>query len=73
MVAEGESLWMRFYVNGTHRGALYGLQATGRRVGVPAIEIARFAGGKIEESWCIGDELGLLLQLGVPNRLFEQD
>jgi predicted ester cyclase len=71
LVAEGEALWMRFYVHGTHLGALYGLQATGRRVGVPAIEIARFAGGKIEESWCIGDELGLLLQLGVPNRLLE--
>ena len=71
LVAERESLWMRFYVHGTHLGALYGLQATGKRVGVPAIEIARFAGGKIEESWCIGDELGLLLQLGVPNRLLE--
>lgn len=71
LVAESEALWMRFYVHGTHLGALYGLQATGQRVGVPAIEIARFAGGKIEESWCIGDELGLLLQLGVPNRLLE--
>jgi predicted ester cyclase len=71
LVAEGESLWMRFYVRGTHLGALYGLQATGKRVGVPGIEIARFAGDKIEDSWCIGDELGLLLQLGVPNRLLD--
>ena len=42
---------------------------TGKRVGVPAVEIARFAGGKLSESWCFGDELGLLLQLGVPNLL----
>jgi predicted ester cyclase len=69
LVAEGEQSWMRFYVYGTHRANLYGLPATGMRVGVPAVEIARFAGGKLNESCCFGDELGLLLQLGVPNLL----
>lgn len=71
LVAEGEQAWMRFHVHGVHRGSLYGLPATGQRVGVPAVEIARFAGGKVRESWCFGDELGLLLQLGVPNLLLE--
>lgn len=71
LVAEGDQAWMRFYVHGTHRAGLYGLPATGRRVGVPALEIARFAGGKLKESWCFGDELGLLLQLGVPNLLLD--
>jgi predicted ester cyclase len=69
LVAEGEQAWMRFYVMGTHAANLYGLPATGRRVGVPAVEVARFAGGKLKESWCFGDELGLQLQLGVPNLL----
>jgi predicted ester cyclase len=69
LVAEGDQAWMRFYVLGTHAANLYGLPATGKRVGVPAVEIARFAGGKLKESWCFGDELGLLLQLGVPNLL----
>ncbi len=69
LAAEGDQAWMRFYVWGTHTGNLYGLPATGKRVGVPAVEIARFAGGKLKESWCFGDELGLLLQLGVPNFL----
>jgi len=69
LVAEGEQSWMRSYVYGTHAANLYGLPATGKRVGVPAVEIARFAGGKLKESWCFGDELGLLLQLGVPNML----
>lgn len=71
LVAEDDQVWMRFYVHGTHRAGLYGLPATGRRVGVPALEIARFAGGKLKESWCFGDELGLLLQLGVPNLLLD--
>jgi len=69
LVAEGDQAWMRFYVFGAHTANLYGLPATGKRVGVPGVEIARFAGGKLKESWCFGDELGLLLQLGVPNLL----
>jgi predicted ester cyclase len=69
LVAEGDQAWMRFYVLGIHTANLYGLPATGKRVGVPAVEIARFAGGTLKESWCFGDELGLLLQLGVPNLL----
>ena len=69
LVADGDQVWARFYLNGIHQSPLYGLPATGRRVGVPAVEIARFANGKIKESWCFGDELGLLLQLGVPNLL----
>ena len=68
-VADGDQVWARFYLNGTHQSPLYGLPATGKRVGVPAVEIARFANGKIKEGWCFGDELGLLLQLGVPNLL----
>jgi predicted ester cyclase len=69
LVAEGEQAWMRFYVLGIHAANLYGLPATGKRVGVPVVEVARFAGGKLKESWRFGDELGLLLQLGVPNLL----
>jgi len=41
-------------------------------VGVAAVEIARFASGKLEESWRFGDELDLLLQLGVPDLLHER-
>lgn len=69
LVADGDQVWARFHVNGTHRSPLYGLPASGRRVGVPAVEIARFASGKLTASWCFGDELGLLLQLGVPDLL----
>jgi predicted ester cyclase len=71
-VADGDQVWARFHLTGRHGAPLYGLPATGRRVGVPAVEIARFANGKFRESWCFGDELGLLLQLGVPDLLHEK-
>jgi predicted ester cyclase len=71
-VADGDEAWMRFYLHGAHEGTLYGLPPTGKRIGVPAVDVSRFAGGKWKESWCFGDELGLLLQLGVPNLLLEK-
>ena len=70
-VADGDEAWMRFYLHGAHEGMLYGLPPTGKRIGVPAVDVSRFAGGKWKESWCFGDELGLLLQLGKPNLLLE--
>jgi len=70
LLAEGDQVWMKFQVHGTHDGSLYGLPATGKRVGVPEIGIAHIADGRWQDSWYFGDELGMLLQLGVPNLLF---
>ena len=63
-IAEGETVWMRFKVAGTHGGKLYGLPPSGRRVEVPEIGIMRFADGKWKDAWYFADELGLVLQLG---------
>jgi len=71
LIAEGDAAWMRFYLHGAHHGVLYGLPPSGKRIGVPAVDVSRFAAGKWQESWCFGDELGLLLQLGAPNLLLE--
>ncbi len=71
-VSEGDEAWMRFYLHGTHDQNLYGVAPTGKRIGVPAVDVSRFAGGKWKESWCFGDELGLLLQLGVTDLLHEK-
>ena len=62
-IAEGETVWMRFKVAGTHGGKLYGLPPTGRRVEVPEIGVMRFADGKWKDAWYFADELGLMLQL----------
>ena len=69
LIAEGDQVWMRFNTSGTHQANLYGVAATGLRVGVPVVAIMRFTGGKCKESWTFADELGLLLQLGAPNLL----
>jgi predicted ester cyclase len=71
LIAEGDSVWMRFSTNGTHTGELCGVAPTGKRVGVPVVTRMRFTGGKWTESWTFADELGFMLQLGRPNLLLE--
>jgi SnoaL-like polyketide cyclase len=72
IIAEGDQVWMRFNVSGKHQGNLFGIPPTGKQVGVPEVAIMRFENGKLKTSWFLGDELGLLLQLGVPNLLLDE-
>lgn len=69
LLAEGDQVWMRFNVGGTHRGAFCGIAPTGRRVGVHGVSIMNFRDGRWADSWTFADELGLLLQLGQPDWL----
>ena len=68
-IAEGETVWMRFKVAGTHGAPLYGLPATNKQVEVPEVGIMRITDGKWKEAWYFADELGLLLQLGAADLL----
>ena len=70
-IAEGDTVWMRFKIAGTHKASLYGFPATGRRIEIPEIGIARFADGKWQQGWYFGDELGMMLQLGALHMLGE--
>jgi steroid delta-isomerase-like uncharacterized protein len=56
---------VRVTMTGTHRGDLFGLPATGRRVRVSQMNLERLASGRIAEHWRITDELALMRQLGV--------
>ena len=69
LLAEGDRVWMRFFLRGEHEKGFYGLPPTGNRVEMPEVGIMRFAGGKWAEAFYFGDELGLLLQLGAPDML----
>jgi predicted ester cyclase len=69
LIAEGEQVWARCNFEGTHVRPLYGIAPTQRRIGVTAVVIAQFANGTMKEVWSFADELGLLLQLGMPDLL----
>jgi len=64
MVAEDDRVGLLWRLTGTHKGNLYGIPPTGRRVDVYEVGLFRLAGGQITEGWFMVDELGLLKQLG---------
>ena len=41
-----------------------GMPPTGKAIRTPAIQMFRFANGKIVESWAVRDDLGTRRQLG---------
>ena len=63
-VAQGDQVAVRWTFHGTHTGAFLGIEPTGKRVTMSAIEINRVEDGKIAEHWVELDQLGILQQLG---------
>jgi steroid delta-isomerase-like uncharacterized protein len=62
-VAERDLVATRWTAGGTHSGALFGIESTGRRVRVSAIHIHRVRDGRFIEHWEVIDLHGLLAQL----------
>ena len=64
MVAEGDMVVSRYTATATDTKGYMGMPPTGKSIRTPAIQIFRFADGKIVESWAARDDLGTLRQLG---------
>lgn len=65
IAAEGDKVWARISVFGTHREDFEGIPATGKPVQIEKVDIYRFSQHKIIEHWSITDQLALFQQLGV--------
>jgi steroid delta-isomerase-like uncharacterized protein len=64
MIAEGDKVMMRYKIEGTHEGELFGVPPTGRWVSIESITVERVSGGKIREHWRVTDTLDMMQQLG---------
>jgi predicted ester cyclase len=64
LIEEGDKIVSRNTVTGTHRGEYMGLRPTGKSVTYNEIFIARFAGGRVAETWGVVDVLSQMRQLG---------
>jgi len=71
VIAEGDTVSVRWSGRGTHRGPLSGVAPSGKKVSVSGMTLVRFAGAKIVEGWVNWDALGLLQQLDVVPSLFK--
>jgi predicted ester cyclase len=63
-IVEGNRLVFRWTLRGTHTGAYAGGPATGKRIELRGLHVARIKNGQVVEEWSRGDDLGLLRQLG---------
>jgi predicted ester cyclase len=64
MIAEGDKVATRKTFHGTHEGEFMGIPPTGRRVSMGLIDIVRVSEGRVVEHWSMGDNLGMMQQLG---------
>jgi steroid delta-isomerase-like uncharacterized protein len=63
-VCEGDKIVARFATRGTHQGPFLGVPASGKVICMTAINIYRFADGKIVEERGQPDIFGLMIQIG---------
>ncbi|MEF8840189.1 MAG: ester cyclase [Haloarculaceae archaeon] len=68
MVAEGDTVVVRYTVSGTHTGEYQGIEPTGHTVEWTGVGIYRIEDGGIAEIWLEEDRLGLLEGLEVVER-----
>jgi steroid delta-isomerase-like uncharacterized protein len=65
MVADDDSIAIAYTLTGTQTGPLGAIAATGKKIKIRGMQIAKFKDGKMVERWGSSDQLGMLQQLGV--------
>jgi predicted ester cyclase len=63
VIAEGERVFVRSTMTGTHDGEYKGIPATGRHVAAESAEVFRVADGRFVGYWCLANVAGLMRQL----------
>ena len=66
LLAENDRVMAHLRGQGTHRGDLAGIPASGRALAFTATVLCRCTDGRLHECWLIADEVGLSRQLGAP-------
>lgn len=64
LVAEGEKVLVRLTILATHTGPFGELEATGRRIEVPVLDLFQIRDERFVEHWALLDNLGMMRQLG---------
>ena len=63
LIAEGDRVFLRSTLTGTHDGEYKGIPATGRHVATECAEVFRIADGTFAGYWCMTNVAGLMRQL----------
>jgi predicted ester cyclase len=63
LISEGDRVFVRSTMTGTHDGEYKGIPATGRHVAAESAEVFRVADGRFVGYWCLTNVAGLMRQL----------
>jgi predicted ester cyclase len=63
LIAEGDRVFCRSTMTGTHDGEYKGIPPTGRHIASESAEVFRIADGKFVGYWCLSNVAGLMRQL----------
>lgn len=63
LIAEGDRVFCRSTMTGTHDGEYKGIPATGRNVAAESAEVFRVADGRFVGYWCLANVAGLMRQI----------
>jgi steroid delta-isomerase-like uncharacterized protein len=64
-IAEGDKVAVRYTLEGTHEGELFGVPPTGKRLSIQSIAVERVSEGRIRDHWRVTESLDMMQQLGV--------
>jgi len=65
IVAEGDKVWVRTTMTGTHQGEYRGVPPTDEEITIRCVDIWRIVDGKIVEAWAVDDLLDFYKKLGI--------
>jgi len=65
MVAEGDTVAVRYAIRGTHLGEWAGIAPSGRVLDYPSVDFLRIHDGQIQEVFGLADSGAVLRQMGV--------
>lgn len=63
LIAEGDRVFVRSTMTGTHDGEYKGIPPTGRHISAESAEVYRVADGTFAGYWCLANVAGLMRQL----------
>jgi steroid delta-isomerase-like uncharacterized protein len=64
VIAQGDTVVVRVVVEGTHKGNLLGIPATGKHLRWDGVDLYRLSNGKVTDDWAGDDWLAIMVQTG---------
>ena len=64
VIAQGDTVVVRVVVEGTHKGNLLGIPASGKHLRWDGVDLYRLANGKVTDDWAGDDWLAIMVQAG---------